>query len=102
MKKIAQPDFLLRACGVFLSDWDKKKLTTGTKLYRSLEERGEEEVTLWEPFQNYPMEEILENIGDVADIFEEMWNIGFRAGQANPKRVKRMYNRTLQVLQPKE
>ena len=100
---IAKPDFLLESCRLHFSDIDKNlEKRGGEAVVDSFYEKSEELVTLWEPFEHYPKESILENIDDSATLLERMWDIGFRAGQANPKKVKRNYNRSLEALKSKE
>lgn len=97
MKKIAKPDFLLKASTLFASSIDKNlEKRGGQAVVSSIEEQGEEFVTLWEPFENYPKEEVCEAIEDASALLEEMWDIGFRAGQASPKPVKKRmsYNKS--------
>lgn len=97
MKKIAKPDFLLKASSLFTCAIDKNlEKKGGQAVVSSIEEQGEEFVTLWEPFENYPKEEVCEAIEDASALLEQMWEIGFRAGQASPKPVKKRmsYNKS--------
>jgi len=97
MKRIAKPDFLKHASDLYTSDVDENLQKKGGKaIVASIEEQGEELVTLWQPFEHYPREEVCEAIEDASKLLEQMWEIGFRAGQANPKPVKKRqsYNKS--------
>lgn len=96
-RSVTPPDFVLAAAGVFLSSWPKC-LKTGKDILASLEEKGTSEVEPWEPFEHYDGHWLAEEIGNLSDTFENMWEQGFRSGARvfPTASAKRNYNRTFE------
>ena len=85
-QKTNKPDFLLEACGHYLSDWDKNKYQTGESIVDALDEASRkgrytdcewpESVEIWFPFENYPMDEIAEMITHLSVTYKNMFDAG--------------------------
>ena len=73
--KTNRPDFLWHACGQFLSDFPDK--WEGEKIVTHLEENADdyaEEVTPWQPFEDYDGETLAGYIRDLAEKLEAFYN----------------------------
>jgi len=83
MKRIAKPDFLKHASDLYTSEVDENLQKRGGKaIVASIEEQGEELVTLWNPSEHWPREEVCEAIEDASKLLEQMWDIGYRTAMA--------------------
>ncbi|NBX82793.1 hypothetical protein EBQ90_06870 [bacterium] len=80
-----KPDFLLEACGHFLSDWNDDKYKTAEEIIDGMLAEGDsgifpEEFEPWQPFETYPADELTDMIRHMAVTYSEMFDAGVRHG----------------------
>jgi len=86
-----KPDYLKEACGHYLSWWDEEKYTTGEQIVEALDECGSdipEDIEAWQPFENYPPDEIAEMITHLSVTYKTMFDLGVTYAKQNKEETK--------------
>jgi hypothetical protein len=68
---IKEPDFLLRACGHYLSNWPEKM--SAKRIVERLEAGSVKGIDLWQPFEDHAPEAVAEYITDMAYAMERYY-----------------------------
>jgi hypothetical protein len=82
-QKINKTDFLLEACGQYLSDWDRKTYTKGEQITKALYHAGDmpDGIEPWQPFESYPPDEIADLCVMLGEQFEKIFQDGIKQGR---------------------
>jgi hypothetical protein len=81
--KAEKQDFLLEACGQYLSDWDRKTYTKGEQITKALYNCGDmpDGIEPWQPFESYPPDEIADLCVMLGEQFEKIFQDGIKQGR---------------------
>jgi hypothetical protein len=89
--KAEKQDFLLEACGQYLSDWDKKIYTKGEQITKALyDSTGDmpDGIEPWQPFESYPPDEIADLCVMLGEQFEKIFQDGMKQGKRERENTK--------------
>jgi len=82
--KAEKQDFLLEACGQYLSHWDGETYTKGEQITKALYDSMSDMpdgIEPWQPFESYPPDEIADLCVMLGEQFEKIFQDGIKQGR---------------------